>query len=242
MAKAKATPAQEAPAVRDMSAILAALPAAVKADTQRMTATEKARIAALAWLDTIDATFKGLDVLSATQRSKTATPELKAAHVALKEAFLSEKWGAKFLAKVNDADIPVTRNIGSPAAGMGNKPKSYWQQQKGDVWSGFVQRAMAFHTERAATAKAGEDGATKAPNRKAALDERCEANLSTAIKAMRAAVEAKKDKAETVPPHVNAAAFLALTECALLALSKDKVKQGRAGNILDVLRQMKLIS
>lgn len=247
MAKKITTPAAPIANV-DMTGALATLPQAVKADKERMTATAKARIACLFWADSVLAAFGDMDVLKAT--SRTSMPQArKEAYVTLKEAMLSVAWGETFLAKVNDAEIPVTRNIGAPLGGMKGQAKSYWQAQKGAVWDGFVKRALAFVAEReretatnaaiAAAKAAGVTlpaGATKAPNRKAPLADRCEQSIGTAMKAIVAATTAGKANAEEVPPTMHAGAVLFFAQLAIDALGKNDRKRDMAIAAFDVMR------
>lgn len=232
----------------DMSAVLSALPQAVKADRERMTATAKARIACLFWVDSLVAAYGDTDVLKATSRTN-APAARKEAYITLKEAMLSVAWGANFLAKVNNSDIPVTRNIGAPMGGMKGQTKAYWQAQKGAVWDGFVKRALAFVADREretvaaaaiAAAKANgatlPAGATKAPNRKAPLADRCEQNIGTAIKAIVAATSAGKANAEEVPPTMHAGAVLFFAQLAIDALGKNERKRDMAIAAFDVMR------
>lgn len=232
----------------DMSAVLSALPQAVKADRERMTATAKARIACLFWADSLVAAYGDTDVLKATSRTNAPTAR-KEAYITLKEAMVSAAWGEPFLAKVNNSDIPVTRNIGAPMGGMKGQTKAYWQAQKGAVWDGFVKRTMAFVAEReketataaalAAAKAAGATlpaGATKAPNRKAPLADRCEQNIGTAIKAIVAATSAGKANAEEVPPTMHAGAVLFFAQLAIDALGKNDRKRDMAIAAFDVMR------
>lgn len=226
---------------KDMGALLGLIPATVDALGLGATATHKAHVAALRFADATVATFGSLEVLGATSRNKTATEEEKAAYIALKERVLAAIWGDTFLAWVNlpKAERKPTDKPQAPKRGLEAKPFTYWQAQKGSRFSEFVERVQK--AVNATKAEEAQDAASKAPNRKATVDERCQKAVDTAIKAMRHAAEAKSDKAEVIPAHVNVAAFLALADLATWALSTSKVKNAKADQVLKMIRQAKII-
>lgn len=223
-------PAMDAPVV-DPSLIAAALPGAIKGLAEMATAREKARVACLAYADAVKATHGTLDVLTANSRSK-AGDNLKAAHVELKEQFLSEYWGKDFAAWVNGAGADAVK---SPKRGQKGQNRLYWQQQKGSLWnnskSGFVSKVLTFVAEAAV-----EPG--KAPNRATkAMDEACRDNVNAAIKRIQTAIKEAKD----IPAHVDTDAFLALAKLACDALEKAKAPKHRAMQAVKAIRAAKIV-
>ena len=214
----------------DLSLILGAMRPAMKGLEQMATAREAAKVKCLAFADTVKAAFGTLDVLTASARKRDATDAHKAAYTSLKEAYLSELWGADFLAWVNGEGADKPR---SPKKGQKAQPRAYWQQQKGAKWNkageGFVPRVLAFVEEDAQANAPQEEGQAK---RAKPVDEACRDNVANAAKRMATAVKDNKD----IPSHVNVAAFETFAALALDALEKGKVKRDRASKALDALR------
>jgi hypothetical protein len=230
-------PAIDAP-VLDLGAIGTALDAAIKGLAGMATARQVAKVACLAFADSVRATHGSLAPLTATSRDKTASDADKAAYVALKEAYLSRIWGAEFMAWVNAPKGTVKERAKSPKRGMVAQPRSYWQQQKGAKWNsaseGFVPKVLAFVAEDEAAAS----GNTKSANRAAkAVDAACRENVNAAVKRIEGMIRDKKD----LPVNVNAAAFLAFAKLALDALEPGKAKQSRADMALKALRAGKIL-
>ena len=211
---------------RDLSLILGAIPLAIRAMGKEATATVAADTAAMAVHDAAVATFGSARCLTATSRDKDATPVEALAYIDCKEAAVAEVWGKAFADKVNNGGA-AKEKIGAPKRGMASNTRAYWQQQKGKVWGRITARIAKVLAERHAAQDKPADG-TKAPNRKAGMDERAIASLGIPMKAIRKAMESTDGKGEQLPPHIDANAFLRLSELALLALSKDRAKQEQA--------------
>jgi len=211
---------------RDLSLILATIPLALDAMGKEATATYVANAAVMAVHDAAVATFGTARCLTATSRDKDATPIEALAYITFKDAALVAAWGEEFIAKVDNGGA-AAELIGAPKEGMASNTRAYWQQQKGKVWSRITARIAKVLSERHAAQDKPTDG-TKAPNRKAGMDERAIASLGVPIKAIRKAMEATDGKGEQIPSHIDANAFLRLSELALLALSKDRAKQEHA--------------
>ena len=211
---------------RDLSLILATIPLAIRAMGKEATATVAAATAAMAVHDAAVATFGTARCLIANERDKDATPQEGLAYITFKELAVAETWGQAFADKVNNGGA-AKQKIGSPKRGMASNTRAYWQQQKGPIWNRITKRIAKVLAERGAAQGLPTDG-TKAPNRKAGMDERAIAALGVPIKAMRKAMQATDGKGEQIPSHIDANAFLRLCDLALLALSKDRAKQEQA--------------
>lgn len=222
--------------------VATALGNAAASDGKLATAQHNFTTAALKFHDVTVAEY-GAEVLTANQRSK-ADDKTKATHAALKEAYIATQWSAAFLAKVNDPATPTDKAIGAPKKGMTANTKGYWQQQKGKVWKPFLARVLNAASVRDAANLPEADAAneaTQGASRKAPLVDRCKKNVNTAIAAMTAAHDAKKDKAEVIPPHVNYAAFTAFAALAIDCLETGKARQDKVETALKALRALKLV-
>ena len=226
MTKETNTPANKnSDTLRDISTLLATIPRAMAASGREATATARADTAAMAVHDAAIATFGSPRVLIANNRCKDATPEEALAYIACKEAAVEAVWSPEFLAKVNDGGAGDEK-IGAPKRGMASQTRHYWQQQKGTIFGRIVKRITKVQ-------KAGDkpEDTTKGPkgaNQKATIDERAIASLGVPMKAFTKAMDTTNGKGEKIPAYCDAHAFIQLCELALLALSKNKVKQEQA--------------
>jgi len=229
MAKTPKQPANKnSDTVRDISTLLATIPLAMAASGREATATARADTAAIAVHDAAVATFGSPRVLIASNRCKDATPEEALAYMACKEAAVETVWSPEFLAKVNDGGAG-NEKIGAPKRGMASQTRHYWQQQKGTIFGRIVKRIVKVQKADDKTDKTGKtDKGTKSANQKATIDERAIASVGVPMKAFAKAMDATNGKGEKIPAHCDAHAFIQLCELALLALSKNKVKQEQA--------------
>ena len=211
--------------LRDISGLLATIPLAMAASGREATAAARADTAAIAVHDAAVATFGTARVLIASNRCKDATPEEALAYIACKEAAVEAVWSTAFLAKVNNGG-DTRETIGAPKKGMAPNTRGYWQQQKGSVWGRLVNRIVAI--QKAGDKPDKTDKGAKGANQKATIDERAIASVGVPMKAFTKAMDATNGKGEQIPAHCDAHAFIQLCELALLALSKNKVKQEQA--------------
>ena len=208
--------------VRDISTLLATIPLAIAASGREATAAARADTAAMAVHDAAVATFGTAQVLVATSRNKGATPEEALAYIACKEAAVEAVWSTAFLAKVNNGGAS-DEVIGAPKQGMASQTRHYWQQQKGTIFGRIVKRIVKVQKADDKTDKT--DKGAKGANQKATIDERAIASVGVPMKAFTKAMDTTNGKGEKIPAHCDAHAFIQLCELALLALSKNKVKQ-----------------
>ena len=214
--------------VRDISTLLATIPLAMAASGREATAAARADTAAIAVHDAAVATFGTAQVLVATSRNKGATPEEALAYIACKEAAVEAVWSTAFLAKVNNGGAS-DEVIGAPKQGMASQTRHYWQQQKGTIFGRIVKRIVKVQKTDDKTDKTDKtDKGAKGANQKATIDERAIASVGIPMKAFTKAMDATNGKGEKIPAHCDAHAFIQLCELALLALSKNKVKQEQA--------------
>ena len=208
--------------LRDISTLLATIPLAMAASGREATATVRADNAAMAVYDAAIATFGSPRVLVATSRNKDATPEEALAYIACKEAAVAAAWSPTFLAKVNNGG-DTKEPIGAPKKGMAPNTRGYWQQQKGTIFGRIVKRIVAI--QKAGDKPEDATKGAKGANQKATIDERAIASVGVPMKAFTKAMDTTNGKGEKIPAHCDAHAFIQLCELALLALSKNKVKQ-----------------
>ena len=229
MTKETNTPANKnSDTVRDISTLLATIPLAMAASGREATATARADTAAIAVHDAAVATFGSPRVLIANNRCKDATPEEALAYMACKEAAVEAVWSPAFLAKVNDGGAGKEK-IGAPKRGMESQTRHYWQQQKGTIFGRIVKRIVKVQKADDKTDKTDKtDKGAKGANQKATIDERAIASVGVPMKAFTKAMDTTNGKGEKIPAHCDAHAFIQLCELALLALSKNKVKQEQA--------------
>jgi hypothetical protein len=212
----------------NLDLILSAIPLAIRALDKEATASVIAMTAAMAVHDAAVATFGSARCLTATSRDNDASVEEKNAYTILKDAAVMEVWGKAFTSKVNNGK-GAKDVIGAPKKGMASNTRLYWQMQKGKVFGRITDRiARAIAQSKADNAAPLAADGTKAPNRKAPIDQRAIEAMGAPMKAMATALAATNGKGEQIPPHVDAPAYLRLCELALLALSPVKEKQNLA--------------
>jgi len=227
MTKETNTPANKnSDTLRDISGLLATIPLAMAASGREATAAARADTAAMAVHDAAVATFGTARVLVATSRDKDATPEEALAYIACKEAAVAAAWSPAFLAKVNNGG-DTKETIGAPKKGLAPNTRGYWQQQKGTIFGRIVKRIVKVQKASDDVVHGSEntDKSTKGANQKATIDERAIASVGVPMKAFTKAMDTTNGKGEKIPGHCDAHAFIQLCELALLALSKNKVKQ-----------------
>jgi hypothetical protein len=212
----------------NLDLILSTIPLAIRALDREATASVIAMAAAMAVHDAAVATFGSARCLTATSRDKDASVEERNAYIILKDAAVVEAWGKVFTDKVNNGK-GAKDMIGAPKKGMASNTRLYWQMQKGKVFGRITDRiAKAIAQTKADNAAPIAADGTKAPNRKAPIDQRAIDAMGAPMKAMATALAATNGKGEQIPPHVDAPAYLRLCELALLALSPVKEKQNLA--------------
>lgn len=220
----------------DMTLVLAALGAAVTTETAFDRQETRTAAAMVAFGDAVVATFGTMDVLAATSRSK-APDSHKAAYTALKDAYLTARWGADFVAWLDNS---ASKGMRAPAKGNGVKAdRAYWLQQKGSLWAKFVGRVTSYIAAAKAAATPGADGTTgRAPNRKdKALDVACKENIAAAHKRVATAVQKQQD----IPSAINVGAFLLFSELALAACETAKSHTQRVNAAMAALRAAKIV-